>query len=290
MKKIKIKGKNKILIIFVALIFSIAGYFLDKNEEIVLNPLSDNVMRVHFIDVGQGDCSFIEFPDGKTMLIDAGNPENGSDISKYIRNLGKEGIDYVIATHPHSDHIGGMAKVLYDFDIGEIYMPKVSHSTEMYYDLLTVIDSKDMKIKTAKAGVNILNSDGIRADIISPAKEKYDNLNNYSAVVRIEYKSKVFLFMGDLEKDGERDLLREDIDCDVLKVGHHGSDTSSSEDFIQRASPRYSVISAGKDNDYGHPHSKVLYTLAFSTILRTDTMGTIVIDTDGNILKVNGDV
>lgn len=268
----------------------ISGYIMDKPEESKVSDvaISQGEMRVHFLDVGQGDSIFIELPDQKTMLIDAGESKNADDIIGYIASLGIDTIDYVVATHPHSDHIGGMARVIYKMNVNNIYMPKVSHNTRTFENLLETVSSKNLTVKTAKAGVKIYSDDTINIEILSPIRESYEELNDYSAVIKLTYLNNSFLFMGDAEKlvEGDIENTNADIDCDVLKVGHHGSETSSSKSFIKKASPKYAVISCGIDNEYGHPHKQTLLTLADCEILRTDTDGTIIISSDGNEIKI----
>ena len=241
-----------------------------------------DLMRVHFIDVGQGDCSFIELGNGQTMLIDAGNPEDGDDIVEYIKDLQYGDIDYVVATHPHDDHIGGMAEVLKTFPVEKMYMPNAVHTSYSFENLLNVIDEKDIDLKVAKTGTSILSSGPIDIDILSPVQEEYSEMNNYSAVVRIIYGESSFLFTGDAEKIVESEILDSEIDVDVLKVGHHGSNSSSSEVFINATTPQIAVISCGQDNIYGHPDYEVLSLLNENDvkIYRTDEAGTIRVTAD----------
>ena len=251
--------------------------------------LTDNLyelyglMRAHFIDVGQGDCTFIELGNGQTILIDAGNPENGDDIVEYIRELQYSDIDYVVATHPHDDHIGGMAEVLQNFKVEKMYMPNAVHNSYTFENLIGVIEKENIDLNVAEKGVSILKSGPISIDIISSCGEEAE-LNNSSAVVRIVYGETSFLFMGDAEKEIEEQIINsgEDINIDVLKVGHHGSDSSSSEKFIDITSPGVAVISCGKDNMYGHPDNKVLSLLDENEvkIYRTDEVGTIRVTAD----------
>lgn len=285
-KRQRIMTKRKILIVIVAFIIAITGYFFEGKEEFIPEK-NNNDIRVHYIDVGQGDCIFVELTGGKNMLIDAGNPENGSDIADYIRKLGVGKIDFVIGTHPHSDHIGGLSKVIYNFDIGNIYMPAVSHNTDLFYNLLKTIEDKGKSVEPAKSGKIIyLSDDGIKIEILAPKVDKYDNMNNYSVVVKLTYLETSFLFTGDIEKQVENSLLKDNIDCDVLKVPHHGSSTSSTKKFIKAVSPEYAVISCGKDNDYGHPHTETILNLTNTNILRTDELGTVVITSDGYKINV----
>lgn len=279
---------KKSVIYLIAALIALAGYFSELNEankqiEDIGVKKAGNI-RVHFLDVGQGDCTLIELPDDKIMLIDAGNKENGDDIVSYIKMLGKDKIDYLIATHPHSDHIGGMERVVNKFDIGNVYMPKAIHNISIYKDLLKAIDNKGLYITTAKAGVEIYSDDITKIEILSPTRETYEEMNNYSAVIRLTYKNSSFLFMGDAEELVEDDIINKVQKTDVLKVGHHGSTTSSSRRFINRVNPDYAIISCGVDNDYGHPHAETLSILKNSTVLRTDELGTIIITSDGETI------
>ena len=240
------------------------------------------LMRVHFIDVGQADSAFIELGNGQTMLIDAGR--SGSDVVDYIRNLQYETIDYVVASHPHDDHIGGMATVLNSFNIGKMYIPKQAHTISAFTNMLDVIENKGIDLYTAKAGTNILSSGNINIDVLAPFSESNSNLNNASAVVRITYGKTVMLFTGDAEHVIENQLLNSGIDADVLKVGHHGAGSASSSSFIKAVSPDIAVISVGEGNSYGHPHADTLAILNEfgANIYRTDEQGTIVVTADQN--------
>lgn len=255
----------------------------------LLGEYDPSNLRVHFIDVGQADCSLIQLPGGKSMLIDAGNNDDGADVVHYIMSQGIRKIDIVVGTHPHEDHIGGLDDVIKAFDIGEIYMPKVSHNTKTFRDVLAAVKEKDLKVQSAKAGVELLKESGLEMVMLAPVKEKYDGLNNYSAVIRLVYGETAFLFTGDAEKDSEKEISA-DVQADVLKIGHHGSSTSTSEDFLKRVNPKYALISCGADNSYDHPHKKTLQKLenAGVTVFRTDVDGTVVFESDGNTLrKVN---
>ena len=240
------------------------------------------LMRVHFIDVGQADSAFIELGNGQTMLIDAGR--SGGDVVDYIRNLQYETIDYVVASHPHDDHIGGMATVLNSFNIGKMYMPKQAHTISAFTNMLDVIENKGIDLYTAKVGTNILSSGNINIDVLAPFSESNSNLNNASAVVRITYGKTVMLFTGDAEQVIENQLLNSGIDADVLKVGHHGAGSASSSSFIKAVSPDIAVISVGEGNSYGHPHADTLAILneVGANIYRTDEQGTIVVTADQN--------
>lgn len=247
----------------------------------------DEYLAVHFLDVGQGDSIFIEMPDSKTMLIDAGENMLGKSIMNYINTLGYGKIDYLVATHPHADHIGSMAYIVRNMDIGEIYMPKVSTTTKTYENLLESIAGKGLKVKSAKAGVSIIDTENFNVDIVAPATIKEDNLNNCSAVLKMTYGDTSFLFTGDAEEE-ELSEIDADISANVLKVGHHGSSTSTDKDFIKRVCPEIAVISLGADNKYGHPHKSTLKHLknAGAEIYRTDGDGTVKITSDGENISV----
>lgn len=232
---------------------------------------------LHFIDVGQGDSALLEFPDGQRMLIDAGEDERALD---YLRARQTSQIDYLIATHPHSDHIGGMAEVIDALPVGEIYMPRTGHTTKTYQHLLETIDSHGLSITEAKAGVRI-EGGTFTAEFLSPVSRSGD-LNNDSAVLKLTYGSNIFLFMGDAEQRAEQ-AISAPVKSDLLKVGHHGSDTSTSSSFLEKVSPTYAVISCGAGNQYGHPSSAVLDRLEAAGVrtFRTDLSGTIRFRSDG---------
>lgn len=260
----------------------------ELHTEVDLIEISGNLI-VHFLDVGQGDSIFVEMPNKQTLLIDAGNSNNSYTIINYIKNLGYNSLDYVVATHPHADHIGSMDDVVDSFDIGKFYMPKVSHTTKTFEDMLLSIQNKGLKINTAKSGINMFNDNNLKIDILAPVRENYDNLNNYSAVIKLQYKDVSFLFTGDAENESEHEITSLDIDSDVLKIGHHGSNSSTSSNFLSKVDPKYAVISVGAENSYGHPTFEVLKRLDDKgiKIYRTDESGTIIFTTDGNDISVD---
>lgn len=236
----------------------------------------------HFIDVGQGDANFIELPNDKVMLIDAGVASSSTKIINYIKNLGYTKIDYVVATHPHADHIGGLSEVISSFDIGNIYMPKAVSTSKTYENLLLTIKDKGLTIKTGKAGIEILNEDNLKIIIMAPNGEKYTNLNNYSIILKIIYGDVSLLYTGDAEIESLNEI-EEDISASILKVGHHGSDTSTTKEFLEKVKPKYAIISVGEDNSYGHPATSTIKLLKEYTnnIYRTDLNGDVVISSDG---------
>lgn len=244
-------------------------------------------ITVHFFDVGQGDCEFIELPNGECMIIDASTDAYGNTIISDIESLGYSKIDYAVATHPHDDHIGALDNVVEYFDIGEFYMPDVSVSSKCYNDLITALNEKNVEVCTAEAGVTIFSGGDLLVEILSPADKTYSDTNDYSAVVKITYKDNSFLFMGDAQSTVENQLVDEYgdyIDVDVLKVGHHGSSSSSNEDFLWEVTPKYAVISCGEDNPYDHPNDDALNRLAQSgaEIYCTDERSSITVSCDGS--------
>ena len=246
--------------------------------------VSADSSKVHFIDVGQGDSELVELPNGQTMLIDAGTPQSGNQVANEIKSLGYSRIDYLVATHPHADHIGGMAEIINSFDIGEIYMPKVSTTTATYENLLDAIAAKGLSIHTAKAGVTIAADNTFSVQIISPMLDDYADINDWSVIIRYNTASKNVLFTGDAGKDVIRDTNPGKID--VLKVSHHGSRTGTDEALATELSPAYAVISCGLNNSYGHPHEEVLDALKGTQLYRTDLKGTIDMTIDANGISI----
>ena len=254
-----------------------------------INNENDNLrnMKVHYIDVEEGDSIFIELPNEKTMLIDAGEALEGKKVINYIKQLGYSNIDYVVGTHPHADHIGGLAQVINSFSVGKIYMPKAISTSKTYENLLNTISMKGLKIRTAKAGINIINENNLLIDIIAPNNDSYSDLNNYSVVIKITYKNRKFIFMGDAEMISENEILT-DVTADIVKVGHHGSNTSSGQNFVDRVNAKYAIISVGSDNNYNHPNMNIVnrWVNSGAKVYRTDLSGTIIAITDGNALSI----
>ena len=280
--------KKRLLLLFIAFIVFIFSSCSPETDRLS-SQNEDGLLCVHYIDVGQGDSIFIEMPNDETMLIDAGVSSFEETIENYIKKLGYDSITYLIATHPHADHIGGMAHIVNSFDIGSVYMPGAATDTRTFENLLETIQEKGLKIKTAKAGISIIDSRDLSVQFVAPA-EDFDDLNNASAVIMLKYKDNSFLFTGDAEAEAEK-TISSDVNADVLKVGHHGSDTSTSDEFLARVSPKYAVISCGEGNSYGHPHSETLKKLdkAGVLVLRTDINGNITFTSDGTEIDFYSD-
>ena len=281
-----IKRKLKVLFM-VIVILALAVKFYNAQPDNTVNIDISGDLRVHFIDVGQADSTLIELPDGKNMLIDAGNNDDGNFVVDYIENLGISKLDFVVGTHPHEDHIGGLDDVINSFDVGSVYMPKVQTNTKTFRDVLQTVKDNGLGVKTAKAGVVISQNDEYNLYMLAPVSLEYEEMNNYSAVIRLEYKETAFLFTGDAEELVENEIL-ENVQADVLKVGHHGSSSSTTPDFLSRVSPAYAYIPCGKDNSYGHPHRETLKLLGEYGIetYRADTDGTVIFVSDGERIGV----
>lgn len=245
-------------------------------------------MKVHYINVGQGDAIYIKAPNGEDILIDAG--KNGKTVVDYLKKQKVNDIEIMIATHPDADHIGGLDEVLNAFKVKQVYAPKVSHTTQAYKDFLTAVKKKKLTIKSATKGTT-LPVKGVTAKFVGPTKTYGTNdLNNWSAVLHMTYGKKSFLFVGDAETKAETDMInaKQTLKADVLKVGHHGAKTSTSANFLKQVKPTYAVISVGKNN-YGHPTSNVINNLknAKANVYRTDKQGTIIATTNGSTISFN---
>lgn len=272
-------------LIVIALVGFIVLNFNDN--ETYSNLTNGEVLSIHYLDVGQGDSTFIELPNGKTMLIDAGEKSQGEVVKSYLDNLEIKTVDYLIGTHPHTDHIGGLAYIIESFEINNIYMPKATSTSKTYENLLETIKKKNLSVTSARSGVVIIDEDGLKVEVLSPIKGSYSGLNNYSVVLKISYGKNVFLFMGDAEELVEKEI-NGDVSADVIKVGHHGSITSSSEEFVARVKPKYAIISVGVNNKYDHPSEDILkrYEAVGAKTYRTDLNGNIVIKSDGEKIEV----
>lgn len=249
--------------------------------------ITNSELTVSFIDVGQGDATLIECGD-QVMLIDAGLYGERYTVTSYIANRGIKNIDYCVATHPHSDHIGGMSQVIYNFNVKNLVYPICDKEKENMNYVLDACDERDVNYINPDIG-DTFSLGGATVTVLSPKhKAEYENTNNYSLVLKLEYENVSFLFMGDAESKVEKELLRSgyDLSADILKCGHHGSSTSSSEKFIDAVNPVAAVISCGKNNDYGHPHRETKDTLNKRNIqiYRTDESSHIVACSDGDFV------
>ena len=261
------------------------GLIEDKGQS-ALNPDSGTI-EVHFIDVGQGDSIYIKTP-SQDILIDAG--ERGDTVVDYLKELKVDELELVIGTHPHSDHIGGLINVFEQIPVKEVIDPGVVHTSKTFEDYLILIDEKNIIFTEGRAGMKRTFDDGTVLEILSPLSPSENNLNEASIVSKLTFGEISFLFTGDAETGSEAEMLegRYNLKSTILKAGHHGSSTSTSEDFLDAVNPEAVIIMCGTDNSYGHPHVETLEKLeeANIDIYRTDLLGTIIVETDGKSYEI----
>ncbi|MFR8232819.1 MAG: ComEC/Rec2 family competence protein [Clostridia bacterium] len=248
------------------------------------NFIAEDKLVVDYIDVGQADSILLRNKD-KTMLIDAGTNEQGKNVVSFLKEEGISKIDYLIGTHPHEDHIGGLDDVINNFEIGKIYMPKRETTTKTFKDVLSAIKNKNLTITQPKKG-EIIDLGQAKCEFMTEPIIDDDNINLSSLILRVEFGNNSFLFMGDAEKQNEKTITWPK--TDVLKVGHHGSDTSSSKEFLEQVNPKYSIIMVGEGNTYKLPKQPIIDRIEKigSKIYRTDKNGNIKIISDGNNLEI----
>lgn len=297
MQKSKIKIRAFLIPVALFLILPLAGCAPSAQINHLTQVSSSPNLRVNFFDVGQGDAALIITPAGKTILVDGGPGDTVlSRLGKALPPRQKK-IDTMILTHPHADHLEGLIPVLKRYTVGEVYYTGALHTTSEFLEWLTLIKNKNIPMHIVKTPEVVEVDSGVRLSFLYPdgdltagfvppqAPGEKDNLNNTSIVFKLTYGKTGFLFVGDAETPVEERLLKNKVDlkADVLKVGHHGSHSSTSEDFLNAVKPRMATISAGRDNDYGHPHLRTLRRLERHNvqIYRTDTMGDIKLVSDG---------
>lgn len=247
-------------------------------------------LEVHFIDVGQGDSILIK-SNGENMLIDGGGRSTSEKVVSYLENQGVKDLKYVVGTHPHEDHIGGLVSVLDNFNVENIMMPNIISNTKVFEDLLDAIEREKLKIKKPVV-LDTLNLGDAELLVLGPNSDKYSITNNYSIVLKLQHGYNSFLFTGDAEKQSEIEMIEAHnsiLKSDVLKTGHHGSNTSSNPQFLDAVDPKYSIISVATKNIYDHPSKDILKDLEKRDIIyyRTDIDGDIVIKSNGKNIELH---
>lgn len=295
----KNKEKNKIIksvcTFVIIVLFSIIGYYVEENiindSEIETLSLIDEAkitsndknLKIHFVDVGQGDSIIIE-QNGHFMLIDAGDNECEDSLKTYINSLNVKKFDYVIGTHAHEDHIGSMDAVLENYAVDKILFSKHTTNTKTFENFVNAVKNAGCQLYSPSVNEEFTFQDS-KFVVLAPNASSYKDLNNYSIVIKFIYKDTSYLFTGDAESLSEQEILNNNLDvsADVLKVGHHGSKSSSSKKFLDAVNPKYAIISCGKNNDYGHPKSVIMNRLKKANIVvyRTDESGSIILTSDG---------
>ncbi len=261
------------------------------DKELVINPdtgepeeipMQSGELEVHFINVGQGDAILIKTSE-QQILIDGG--DRGTTVINYLLDHGVSSLDLVIGTHPHADHIGGLINVMEAIPVGEIIDPGVVHTTKTFEDYLDIIDEKNIIFTEGRAGMTRDLGDGAQMKIVHPTSPSSADLNNASIVTRFTFGQVSFLFTGDAESEAENEMLNSGyiLNSTILKVGHHGSSTSTTQAFLNAVNPEVAVIMCGLNNSYGHPHEETLNRLSLANvdIYRTDLHNNIIITTDG---------
>lgn len=267
--------KDKILILILIIIPLFTG--CDKSE----------LLSIHIIDVGQGDSILIKTPQNKNILVDGGTEDSQYIIKSYLKKQGIKSLDTIISTHPDSDHIGSLDYIIQNFDVDKIYMPKVSTNTTSYKNLTSACNKKKLKLEYLFKDDFLDIEDNITLQVLSPSYIQDEN-NLNSIVFNLNFKNKSFLFTGDCESPNEKDIIDsyELDDIDFVKIGHHGSNSSTSMDFLNEITPDIAAISCGYKNQYGHPHKQTIENLNSMNVLtyRTDLLGDIVFYSDGNVI------
>lgn len=282
-----LKGKKGLRIMFSILVAVIVAAVAMITEKANVVPVPDGEMFVDFVDVGQGDCTLIRASDA-VILVDAGESGTADTVVSYLKEKGIEKIDCCIATHPHSDHIGALYRVFEEFSVDTVLLPDIPDelipTTSAYEKFLDGLENVKNIVPTG-SGDNF-SFGSLNIDVLGPVKE-YDDLNHMSLVSKVSFGNTSIMLTGDTETPAETDMLKKkgiDYSADILKVGHHGSKTSTSEKWLEAVDPQFAVISCGLDNDYGHPHKNLVNRLEKFDIeyYRTDLEGNVLFKSDGN--------
>ncbi|HAT4124333.1 MBL fold metallo-hydrolase [Clostridium perfringens] len=284
------KKKKIISSIIGIIVVLLAGYFgIDLTQDSKVPK--DSKLMISYMDVGQGDAAYIKV-NGNDILIDAGPRSNSKELLEQLKAKNIDDFELVIATHPHEDHIGGMVDVFKEYEVKAFYSPKITHTTKTYENLVKAVKDEGLKTKELKGGMVIDLGEGAKFEVFTPQKSEYEELNDYSPIMKLSFGDTSYLFTGDAENLAEEEALakyKNSLDSDVIKFGHHGSSSSSSNAFIEAVSPKYGIISCAKDNKYGHPHRETLDIIKKYNIktFRTDTDGEIILTSDGKSINFN---
>lgn len=261
----------------------------DNSTQKIETSKVDGNLIVDFIDVGQGDSILIRQGD-HAMLIDGGTSECKDDLLNFLKSENIQKFDYIVGTHPHEDHIGSLDDVINAYDFDTILFQKVTTTTKTFENLVNAVKNKNKKFTTPVSGNEYTLGDA-KFKILAPSSDSYQSLNNYSIVIKLTYGENTFMFTGDAETLSETEMLNsfDDLTADVLKIGHHGSTTSTSKKFLNAVNPKYAVISVGKDNTYNHPTKTTMNKLEELKIpvYRTDEEGTIECVSNGKDITFN---
>lgn len=272
-------------------IFLILSIFLSgcskSNLQITPDNLSQSEVNIYFFDVGQADCTLFVDND-KTLLVDTGDIDTADLVLSYLKELNINKIDYLVLTHPHADHIGGASKIIENYDIGNILMPNKTTNTNVFEDTINIIEEKKYNIIIPHQN-DIYQLDTGIFEILSDQTINWgDDLNYYSLVLKASFNDIDIIITGDADKEVEENIIKsnKNISAEILKLGHHGSYTSTSNEFLNKVNPLYAIISCGKNNSYGHPHDSTLDKLNNINYYRTDEVGTIIFSIKDNNIEI----
>ena len=281
------KRSSKLFLLLLFVILLVFVYITYSKETNIIEPNNYELdgITIKYFDVGQADAILIQDKDNN-ILVDAGNTNDGPLLVDYFKSIGISRFSYVFGTHAHEDHIGGMADIIDNFDIDNFYMPNVMTTTKCFEDILDSLLNKEIRFQTPDNDYEF-DVDDMHIKILYVGNDE-KNLNNSSIVFKLVYKNEEFLFTGDATTKVEKEIINKDIKADVLKVGHHGSKTSSSNSFINKVNPMYAIISVGKNNKYNLPSQSILDRLNSKNIniFQTSEDGTIIVKSNGNDIDI----
>ena len=286
MEKQTIQNIIYTIVVIVGFISFIYYTLKDNGEEKKPTPPMVNELEVQFVDVGQADCILIR-NNKYNVLIDAGNNKDGSLLVKYFKELGITKFDYVIGTHPHEDHIGGLDNIINNFEVEHVLMPDVTTNTKTFTDVLDAIEKKELSIEVPTIDETFKIGDLVFKTIFTGTNN--EDLNASSIVLRMDYKNNSYLFTSDITGEVEETLLDKDIDVDIYQVAHHGSTYSNTYNFLEKVTPEYAFIQLGKDNEYYYPHIKAINRIKKHTdkIYMNSEKGTIIIKDNGEDIEID---